>query len=150
MKPVESLITGSEKLADVFGRWPSFHDAEVTEFNLHRGAINLHSDQWLFPTVVARIRVWELIQEVNSSGHLVTRNHSVVTLRFIDLDELKLVGFNHQNAILSLTIEQRERADGPSPYFFVDFRPAYGLDATFHCRGIEVLDIVPCHPTTPA
>lgn len=150
MKPVESLITGSEKLTDVFGRWPSFHDAEVTEFNLHRGEIDPDSDRWLFPNAVARIRVWELTKEVNSSGHLVTRNHSAVTIRFDEVDELRLAGFNHQNAILSLTIEQRERADGPSPYFFVDFRPAYGLDATFHCRGIEVLEVVPCHSTTPA
>jgi hypothetical protein len=31
MPTIESLIAGSEKLTNLFGHWPSFHDAEVLE-----------------------------------------------------------------------------------------------------------------------
>jgi hypothetical protein len=34
MQPIESLLEGSEKLLAIFGRWPSFHDAEVIEIQL--------------------------------------------------------------------------------------------------------------------
>jgi hypothetical protein len=38
MMNIEARIEGSSKLTDIFGYWPSFHDAEVTEFN-HQNAI---------------------------------------------------------------------------------------------------------------
>jgi hypothetical protein len=37
MAAIDSLIVGSEKLTTIFGYWPSFHDAEVSE---------LHSLAW--------------------------------------------------------------------------------------------------------
>jgi hypothetical protein len=53
-------------------------------------------------------------------------------------------GFNHQNAIFELLIEQRERTDGPSPFFFVEFKPALGMGASFRCFCVEVVDAVQC------
>ena len=40
MSEIASLIVGSEKLTSIFGRWPSFHDAEIHDLHLQRGYIN--------------------------------------------------------------------------------------------------------------
>jgi hypothetical protein len=65
-------------------------------------------------------------------------------LRFHDVDEFSMEGFNQQNAIFELLIEQRERADGSSPFFFVEFKPSFGMGASFRCFRVEVADAVPC------
>lgn len=144
MLSVESHIAGSEKLTGIFGCWPSFHDAEVLAFDFWRGDINSGEDKWEFPAVTAKLRVCDLTQEVGGDGYLVTRNHTLVTIRFSDVEEFRMEGFNHQNAILSLKIERRERTDGPSPYYFIDFNPAFGMGATFHCHSVELLEAVSC------
>jgi hypothetical protein len=33
MADIETKIIGSAKLTNIFGRWPSFHDAEILELN---------------------------------------------------------------------------------------------------------------------
>jgi hypothetical protein len=53
-------------------------------------------------------------------------------------------GFNHQNAIFGLAIEQKTREEGPTPYFKVDFDPSLGIDASFTCQRIEITEAVPC------
>jgi hypothetical protein len=40
MSEIVPLIIGSEKPSSIFGRWPSFHDAEVHELNFQRGHID--------------------------------------------------------------------------------------------------------------
>jgi hypothetical protein len=65
-------------------------------------------------------------------------------MRFYDLDNFKMEGFNHQNAIFGLTIEQKTREEGPTPYFTVDFEPSFGIGATFTCLRIEIVAAVPC------
>jgi hypothetical protein len=55
-----------------------------------------------------------------------------------------MADFNHQNAIMELSLTSHERAEGPSPYFLVDVVPAFGISASFECLGIEVVDAVPC------
>jgi hypothetical protein len=39
MKPLDptEVVKGAEKLTAIFGRWPSFHDAEVTSIRFERG-----------------------------------------------------------------------------------------------------------------
>jgi hypothetical protein len=54
-------------------------------------------------------------------------------------------GFNHQNAILGLSIDRLERSEGPSPYFSVHMDPAHGMGAAFECLRIEVLSAVACN-----
>ncbi len=75
---------------------------------------------------------------------IVLRKHTILTLRFHGLGEdMQLAGFNHQSALMSLTIEPRKLNDSASTKLFVEFRPAYGMGATFTCDRAEVLDAVP-------
>jgi Immunity protein 50 len=142
MPTIESLIQGSDRLTDVFGYWPSFHDAEVLELHFCRGNVDLDQGRYDFPVLTAKLHLWELTCGVNQA--LILRHHTLATLRFFDVDGFRMEGFNHQNATLGLSISQEERDESPSPYFKVHFDPAFGMGASFTCLRIELADVTPC------
>jgi hypothetical protein len=148
MQPIESLIPGSEKLLAIFGRWPSFHDAEVIQIQLSRVHAGNRSNRYEGPVLFARVHTWDITNEVDSTGHYVLKNHTLVTLRFSDVRELKLEGFNHQNAISGLTILPKETSDAGSSKYHVEFDPSFGVDAFFDCSAIEVVDATAMTGTT--
>ena len=88
MPGIEELIEGSDKLTNIFGYWPTFHDAEVHELHLWRGDVEPDAG----PVLSVSLHL------------LVTRHHTLAKLRFHDVDQFKMEGFNHQNAILRLSI----------------------------------------------
>src|ERR1700756_222033 len=109
MSDIASLIAGSEKLTQIFGYWPSFHDAEVININLWRGHVDPDKGIWDFPVITMKIHLWEMTKEVDPNGFLICRKHTLCTLRFRDVAELSMARFNHQNAMLELSIERKER-----------------------------------------
>ena len=147
MNEIEKFIEGSERLTSIFGYWPSFHDAEVIEFNLWRGDVEPDAGRYIFPVLTTKIHLWELTSEVDDRGILVMRHHTLTTLRFHDVDKLHMDGFNHQNAIFGLSITVEERGEGFPPYLCVEFDPAHGIDLAFRCFRIEVLHTEPLPQT---
>ena len=144
MENIESLIQGSEKLTSIFGYWPSFHDAEIIDLHFWRGVVEPDQGRYDFPVLTLRIHVWDLTNEVNSKEFLVLKHHTLTTLQFCDVDEFRMEGFNHQNAILGLSVTHQQRAKGPSPCFVVHLEPAFGMGASFSCLRVEVVDAIPC------
>src|SRR3954470_1120064 len=92
---VESKIQNSNLLTDIFGRWPSFHDAEVVCIVLDRGERR--------PYLEASIHLFEITSQIEH-GAYVLKNHTLATLRFIEIYQLKLDDFNHQNVLFGLNI----------------------------------------------
>ncbi len=142
MSSIESHIAGSQKLTDIFGRWPTFHDAEVIEVHLWRGDVRPGDwdDRNVFPVLTAKIHIF-----IENPGS----QHTLATLRFEDVDDLKMEGFNHENAILGLSISIQERGKFESgedlpPYLVVQFQRGFGISASFRCFRIEVIDAVRC------
>ena len=137
---VAKWIEGSENITDLFGYWPSFHDAEIINFHLWRGDVDPDQNKWIFPVITVLVHLWELTNQVGPDGYLICRHETLATLRFHNVDKLQVAGLNQQNAIFGLYIERKERESGPSPYFTVSFEPAHGIDATFECLRIEVVN----------
>jgi hypothetical protein len=90
------------------------------------------------------MHLWEMTKEVDSAGYFVLRDHALATMKFHDVDRLRMEGFNHQNAIFGLSIDRRERDERPSPYFAVELEPAFGLSASFTCLQIEIVTANRC------
>jgi hypothetical protein len=105
MGGVETFVGGSEKLTAIFGRWPSFHDSEIVELHLGRGAtappVTVHR-----PTLALKIHLWDTTGETDAAGYYVLRHHTLTTLHFEGVDEFEMNGFNHQNVIFRLSIER--------------------------------------------
>jgi hypothetical protein len=144
MSEIASLIVGSEKLTSIFGRWPSFHDAEIHDLQLQRGYVNTDDQVYEFPLLTIRLHLWLMTNDIDQKGFYVSTKHTVTTMKFYDVDNFRMEGFNHQNAIFALGIEQKTRAEGPTPYFAVDFEPSFGIDLKFTCLRIEIVDALSC------
>ena len=144
MANIASLIQSSEKLTDIFGSWPCFHDAEVLDLYFRRGLVDAGKGAYDFPVLTLRIHVWQLTKEVDSEGYLALKHHTITTLRFSDVSNFKMADFNHQNAMMELSLTSHERAERPSPYFSVEVVPAFGMSASFECLKIEVVDATAC------
>ena len=144
MENVETLIAGSEKLTGIFGYWPSFHDAEVLDLHFVRGDVRPEDGVYDFPALTLRIHVWELTNKSDLNGYLIVRHHTLTTLKFSDVAEFQMTGFNHQNALLGLVLSTQRRDEGPSPYFVVELRPSFGMGASFECLRVEVTEATPC------
>ena len=144
MSDPATLIEHSERLTDVFGAWPSFHDAEVVAIDLWRGDIRPERNSWVGAVLTAKIQVLEATQP----GATHSGNDTLATLRFHDIDRVHLHGFNHQNAILGLLFQHEIRGEGLPPFIRVHFQAAHGVDATFVCFRIEVLSAEPYSDAT--
>ena len=136
------LVEHSERLTNIFGYWPSFHDAEVIEFALWRGDVDPEKDRYIGPVLTTKIHLWELTCEMDTTGHCVLRHETLAVLRFHEMEDLQFEGFNHQNAIYGLSITAEPRKDLPDA-IRVEFEPAFGLTGTFRCSRIEVVSAEP-------
>ncbi len=139
---LESLVEKAETLRAFYGAWPSFHDAEVVELHLWRGYVypGGWDDRNVFPILTAKI----LVLEATQPGATGAERNVLVTLRFHDVDALRLEDFNHNNSIVGLSVSKRARghfASGESlpPALLVTVERGFGLAASFHCSRAEVV-----------
>ena len=130
-----TAIVGSERLTAVYGTWPTFHDAEVIEVHLWRGEMDSEDEQFAARVLTVKLHV---MQEAPTS------REAIADLRFEGVEELRMEGFNQQNALLGIKIEERSGkepgSDGPAN-FAVKFERAFGMSASFRCGGIEVVEV---------
>lgn len=118
---------------DIFGRWPSFHDAEVLNIALDRG------DRGTFgPSLEAAVHVFEGTSQVDDEGRYVLKNHVLVRMRFSRIVNLTLADFNHQNVLGSLEIEHLSDRAHDKVKFAVRVSGIFGVNAKFHCDSISI------------
>ena len=137
---VEELITGSERLTALFGKWPSFHDAEVLSLRLDRGAVGAGPG----PTLDVVLHAFEITDQVAADGFLVLRNHVLVHLRFHGVVELELRDFNQQNSLFWLRIEDIRAHQLEGIGLQVGLDASFGVGASFECHHAEVVSVLPC------
>ena len=121
-------ISGAADVVAWFGRWPSFHDAEIVSLHLHR------SD----PSVLA-IYAWNMTDKVDASGHYELEREALVTFTLLGVSDLELADFSVQNVISSLEIEKRDTG------FRITLSPCYGLCGTLVAESVNV-SVTPWKP----
>lgn len=127
-------IEDVELLTDIFGKFPTFHDAEVLSFGLYRNPTKL-----LNPYLLSCLYVFEMTSKTDLQNEYVLKNKSIVHFRFDKIFNLEAENFNHQNVLEGLTILY----DSDETYFQVNFAAINGLSAKFGCRNIRVDSVVP-------
>jgi len=130
-----SHISGHEELRKYYGKELSFHDSEILNVVLERGPQG--TDEWS-PSLTAKFHLFAWLPADPETHFISFHKHSLVTIRFNGIYDLDAVGFNQQNAILDLIIEQLEDV-GHAKRYSVYFDPAHGLGAKFICCSIELL-----------
>jgi Immunity protein 50 len=138
---IADKIEHSKLLTDVFGRWPSFHDAEVVSLELSRESKGISQ-----PNLKARIHVFEATPEVDSQGFYILKNHVLVSFLFSGIDESTVTGFNQQNVLWDLAIIDISSKQLEYLKFEVHFSSSFGVEAEFKCRSVEVESVKPIGP----
>ena len=135
-----TIVGRSHLLTSRFGRWPSFHDAEIIEFSLNRGSLHLNERGPVLPFASVTIHHWRLTSDVDAKGYFVLDLHTVSTLRFHGISDLKIGNFNQQNVIFSLKIENEKRHPEDSFPIKVEFESSFGMEALIRCISVEVVE----------
>ena len=126
-------------LESVFGRWPSFHDAEVLRLSLDRSGEE-------GPTLDVVIHVFERTTAIDAKGFYVLKNHTEATFRFTDVVLSRLQWFNRQNVLSSLEVEELDPTVNEGRRFRLEMPSSYGMEAQFECRRAIVLNVQPFPP----
>ena len=130
---IESNIQNGHLLTDIFGRWPSFHDAEVLRITLDRGGA-----QSFVPYLQATIHVFEMTSQIDERGRYVLKNHVAAALRFNEIYELSLEDFNQQNVLQGLYIVDVSNRQMERIKFDVTIEGIHGVTAKLQCNSISV------------
>ena len=138
MHSVEQKIQNSQLLTGIFGYWPSFHDAEVISFEMFRGSENANE-----PLFKVKVHVFEMTNQVDDRGFFVLKNHSLVTFLFRGVDESHIKWFNQQNVLQELAIIDISSRQLENLRFDVHFASAFGIDAEFKCKSVEIQAVEP-------
>jgi hypothetical protein len=142
---VYKKIIGHEKLIEIFGHWPSFHDAEIITISLNRSG----EDKGAGPAALIKIHVFQMSPEKrNDEKEFVCHCHTVVTFRFANIKNLELWDFNNQNVIFSMNISGKQDAERKTHVFNVHFASSYGAGCSFECNSIEIVDLEKGMPST--
>jgi hypothetical protein len=129
-------IPGADEVLKVFGRWPSFHDAEVVRFLLERSA-----STGAGPCIVADIRAFEMTREVGTDGKYVLKNQTLVSFHFSGVDQVELNGFNGQNVLWDLVVVDIRDRQMEDLRYEITFASSYGMGARFFCREVAVAGV---------
>lgn len=131
---VHDQIHNVELLTNIFGRFPSFHDAEIVRLTLDRGDQKSGG-----PSLTAEVHAFEMTTEIDDKGVFILKNHVLVKLCFREISSLFIDDFNQQNVITDLFIESAN--DGGK--LNVAFEGIFGADVRFQCDSISIESVTP-------
>jgi hypothetical protein len=133
-------IVNAQELETRFGRWPSFHDAEIQALRLDSGQRSEST-----PNLELDIHVFALASSSNEKSYSYD-SHTLVTLEFADIEDLELWGFQDQNVLDDLVIRDLGPDIAEGAAFQVELPANWGLGGAFRCRQIAVLAVEPFVP----
>jgi hypothetical protein len=116
-----SAISGAAQLFEWFGRWPSFHDAEILSLHLDRSGTSSLS-----------VHTWAMTNQVDAKGYFLLEKQLVVEFLLEEIFDLELNGFNHQNVLSRLDIEKAEEG------FRLVLGDCYGLAGTIDAKIVAI------------
>jgi len=139
MNPNYSRIKNYETVISFLQGWPSFHDFEIVSMLFERS----HDGEEPWPILTIQFFGFRLDVGPESPN----RNNCLLTLQFGGLDNVKLEGFNHQNAINGLVVLSKWSERLNQEIFNVEIIQGFGAGVTFGCSEIEVLSVNPAVPS---
>lgn len=84
------------------------------------------------------IHLFQSTPEIDENGYYKKKNDCLITLRFDNIDDLKLKGFNNQNVLWGLAFKESGQK---SNLIQVTMESSYGCWGDFECEQVIVVDI---------
>jgi hypothetical protein len=136
-------IDNAALLVDLFGHWPDFHDAEIRSVRLDA----TNADDVILEV---EIEVAEMSDEVDERGCYRDRQRCRTTLRFRNVLDASVIGFQYQNVLDAVEITEPGPEDRPAAQPWGERRyrvrciPIPGFcEVEFLCDSMSVVSVVP-------
>ncbi len=129
-------VENAAALTSVFGRWPSFHDAEVLSMRLERAGEG-------GPSLDARIHVFLMNDQVDERGYYILTHHTLVEISFANIVLRQLRWFTVLNSLRDLRIAEVVPAENEGHRFTVCFSSNWGVEADLLCDRVIVRSVEP-------
>lgn len=126
---VPEYIQNHKTVLSFFGRWPSFHDANVIAYELTDDSISFTLHTWL------------MTDEVNDKGYYVLTNHALVAFRFDGLHDVEMDRFGSNNILFGLEFSRTS----PPATFHVELDSVMDMSGAFSARSGQVLSVAACN-----
>jgi hypothetical protein len=128
---IPSYIKNHKAVVDLYGRWISFHDAQVSAY-----VAPTQESQSLAVTV----HTWQMTDKVDAKGYFVLEKHALVSFRFDSIFDVEMAAFDADNILFG--IEFTPSSDGSS--FRVVLDSVMDKSGSFSARRGEVVSVIPC------
>lgn len=126
-------IAQRELVTQLFGEWPSFHDAEVLSIELRRGkAPGEYAD--LFASVL--VRKYMPVNVGAAQFEMAETHNGVILFRFRGVADVTLGGFNYQNVIDDISMTEEGKT------ISVVFESIFGVECSFNCVAVSVESVI--------
>ncbi len=133
-------IDGSEQLIDIYGEWPSFHDAEILLICLDRNYYDEINHSYR-PAITIKIHCFNLTNDIIEGKYKTTKHHSI-TLIFTGLVEFEFkYGFGNQNVVSDIIITDISSHQLEDIKYSIYIDSMTQCELQFQCHKTKVLSI---------
>ncbi len=115
-------VPGWSDLIARFGGTPTFHDAEVLGFDLHRDPDDS----------VLRVHTWRMTSDLDERGYFILDQHVVVSFILTRISVLELSGWMGQNVLFGLEITHDARDHQ------IELDSSFGVGGVIAARGLRI------------
>ena len=130
---VPTCIVNHQAVVDLYGYWPSFHDANVKDY------VPSTSDGG---TIFLSLHTWEMTSELDARRYFVLRKHTLITFRFDGIQDADMDSFCSKNILFGMEI----LPDDAGSLFRVVLDSVMDMSGSFSARRGEIVSVVPCTP----
>ncbi|HRI37919.1 MAG TPA: Imm50 family immunity protein [Nitrospira sp.] len=128
---IPTYILNHKAVIELFGHWPSFHDAIVSAYEAAKPGTQ---------SLGFTLHTWEMTDEVDEKGLYVLRNHMLVSFRFADIYDVEMEAFKSGNILFGLELVPSSDLSS----FHVELDSVMDMSGSFSARSGEVISIYPC------
>ena len=114
-------VPGCAELIGWFGSWPRFLDSEVLGVQLNRSGLSRVS-----------IYTFEWTGKVSAEGKCLLHKHVVVSFLLEQVSDCELAGFNHQNVINGIDLDEREGQ------YYLQLNDVFGVGGRIAAKSIQI------------
>jgi hypothetical protein len=140
LRPVPIYLVGHELVTAVYNHWPSFHDAEVISLSLDRSHILF--DEIYNPRIDLAVYCMAMVWNGNAE-QFENVKRTLINFEFDEVSDVKIDGFNHQNAILGMEFEELPVGAAGNHSFKIIIDPAGGVACEFIARRGRIASVSP-------
>jgi hypothetical protein len=128
---VPTYILNHQAVVDLYGQWPMFHDATVSNY-----VAPTQESQSLAITV----HTWQMTDKVDANGYFVLEKHALVSFRFDAIFDVEMAAFDADNILFGIKLSP----SSDSSSFRVVLDSVMDKSGSFSARRGEVVSVIPC------